>query len=264
MAKKKEVKPLPIWLGLLLVAVAFAAMAVFMVYLLGPAESTLGNGELSAVGGFSEDENTDPNASFGDIIDIGASDEGGLKINAQVNDILVFGSYNNQPVQWIVADKQGEELLLVSRYCLDIRPYNNERADVAWLDSSLSKWLCGDFYNNVLSDELKELVINYDDKGRVFVLSASEAASCFEYDSWRRATPLNELATEKGINPNESICQWLRDRGNIANSASYIYSDGSIRAQGYAVDYNEVGVRPAIWISTGYSEDASSSQTITE
>jgi len=262
MAKKKEVKPLPIWLGLLMVVAAFTAMAVFIAYLIVPSESTLGNGELSAVGGFSEDENTDPDASYGEVIDIGASEDG-LKINAQVNDILVIGSYNDEPIQWIVADKQGEELLLVSRYCLDIRPYNNERADVAWLDSSLSKWLCGEFYNNAFSEEFKELIIDNEDKGRVFVLSAEEAASCFEYDSWRRAFPAKKLAEAKDISAEESLCQWLRDSGNIANSAGYIYFDGSVRKQGYAVDYNEVGVRPAVWISTGYdseNESATSSE----
>lgn len=260
MAKKnKEVKPLPIWLGLLLVVLAFAAMAVFVVYLVAPSESTLGNGDLSAVGGFSEDENTDPDASYGEVIDIGSSDEGGLKINAQVNDILVFGSYNNEPIQWIVADKQGEELLLVSRYCLDIRPYNNERADVSWLDSSLSKWLCGEFYKSVFSDEFKELIINKEDMGNVFILSSQEAKSCFEYDSWRMAFPSKGLADAKDISASDSLCQWLRDGGNITNSASYIYFDGSVRNQGYAVDYNEVGVRPAVWISTGYDSENESS-----
>ncbi len=259
MAKNKEVKPLPIWLGLLLVVLAFVGMAVFAVYLFGPSESTLGNGNLSAVGGFSEDENTDPNASYGNVIDVSGGEDGKLKINAEINDVIVFGKYNNEPIHWIVVDKKGNELLLVSRYCLDIRPYNSERKDVAWLDSSLSKWLCGEFYNNAFSDEFKNSVIEKSDLGKVFVLSSKEAKDSFEYDSWRAALPAKGLAASKGLTENKAVCQWLRDSGNIANSASYVYFDGSIRSSGYAVDYNEVGVRPAIWISTGYASDSESS-----
>ncbi len=267
MAKnKKEVKPLPIWLGLVLVAVAIMAMVVFLVYLINPPESTLGNGELSAVGGFSEEANSDPDVSYGEVIDIENNTdlEGGLKINAEVNDIIVFGSYNNEPIQWIVADKQGEELLLVSRYCLDVLPYNNERASVEWLESSLSKWLCGEFYNSVFSDGLKDLVIDGANTGKVFILSQKEASACFEYDTWRMAMPTAALAAQKGLSADKALCQWLRDSGNIANSASYIYFDGSIRNQGYAVDYDEVGVRPAVWIKTGYETEDTTESSLLE
>ncbi len=254
MAKKKDVKPIPVWLGLTLVVIAFAVMGSFLVYLISPPESSLGNGDISAHGSFQESENSDPSASYGEIIDIGGneSDPAGLKINAEINDILVFGSYNNQPIQWIVVDKQGEELLLLSRDCIDIRPYHSERTSVSWIESDLSKWLCGEFYNDTFNQQLKELVIDSQEKGKVFLLSAEEMNKYFEYDSWKRAYPTKELKEKYSLKDGKALCQWLRDSGNIQNSAAYVYFDGSVRLQGYTVDYNEVGVRPAMWIKTGY------------
>ena len=77
-----------------------------------------------------------------------------------VGGIYIFGSYEQdkddtngkEPIEWIVLDKESDgTLVLVSKYALDVKPYNENRTDVTWETSTLRKWLNEDFYNAAFS-----------------------------------------------------------------------------------------------------------------
>ncbi len=72
-----------------------------------------------------------------------------------VGDSYYFGKYEQdgnkengtEPIEWIILKKDGEDTLLISKNILDTKPYNGSDGDITWEESSIRKWLNGDFYN---------------------------------------------------------------------------------------------------------------------
>lgn len=112
---------------------------------------------------------------------------------------VTFGSYpqndangnTKDPIEWIVLEREGNKALLLSKYILDCKCYNNEFKEVTWETCDLRKWLNDGFYNKAFSDKektaiLDTTIINADNKefeskggnntvDRVFCLSIDEA-----------------------------------------------------------------------------------------
>ena len=74
------------------------------------------------------------------------------------DETLTFGTYpqttegtDNTPIEWLVLDvtEDGKQALLISKYGLDAKQYNNNTsfADVTWETCSLRTWLNKDFLN---------------------------------------------------------------------------------------------------------------------
>ena len=83
-------------------------------------------------------------------------------------DVIYFGSYeqdNNlsngqEPIEWIVIDIESDgTLVLMSKYGLDVKPYNETKANVTWATCSLREWLNGAFYNAVFSTVEKSRIL---------------------------------------------------------------------------------------------------------
>ena len=56
-------------------------------------------------------------------------------------------------------DEENGRALLVSKYIIDAKYYNEEGGDVTWETSSIRKWLNNDFYNKAFDEKEKELII---------------------------------------------------------------------------------------------------------
>lgn len=84
-----------------------------------------------------------------------------------VGDTYVFGSYEQdgnkrngaEPIEWVVLKKDGAQALLISRYILDAMAYESSGSDIAWSESSIRKWLNGDFYEKAFSGTEKNNII---------------------------------------------------------------------------------------------------------
>ena len=78
-----------------------------------------------------------------------------------VGGYVTFGNYEQdnyiangkEPIEWQVLDYDPENnrALLISRYGLDVQPYNKEDVDVTWENCTLRAWLNGEFMNNAFS-----------------------------------------------------------------------------------------------------------------
>lgn len=247
-AKKKEAKPISAIAAAVMIVIAFLAMGVFLVYMFssgdGGVESSV---DTSLEQSFGAESSIAPPVSEIEVKETMA--------DAEVGDGVIFGSYEqngntadgSEPLEWIVLEKQSDKLLLISRYCVDTLPYNTERADTEWAESSLHTFLNSDFCNQAFTaEELSEII----GESKVTMLSAEEAVKYYEYDSWRMAEA-TKYAVSKGARIENGSCWWwLTDKGSIENSASYIHFDGTIRSAGFSVDYGAVAVRPVIWVSS--------------
>ena len=194
----------------------------------------------------------------------------------KVGGIVEFGHYeqdNNlengsEPIEWIVLDVRDGKSLLISRYGLNCKPYNEKKVSVTWKTSSLRQWLYKDFYNEVFTALEQEAVLVTDvdnsrkqgnqewstdggtnSQDRIFLLSYAEAESYFASDN-ARICKSTEYANEKGAYTNNAgICWWwLRSPGYNQQYAADVYPTGEL-GNDRIVSNNTISVRPALWIS---------------
>ena len=172
-----------------------------------------------------------------------------------------------EPIEWLVLSKEETRILLISRYVLDSKPYNNEYKAITWKTCSIRNWLNTTFLKTAFTVEEQSIICSVDvradnnpaystDPGKdtsdkLFLLSIPEAEHFFADNSVRKCIPTN-FAVARGCSPESRNCWWwLRSPGNYTNYAVYADYDGSIIYFGNRVHYSFGGVRPAMWIEIG-------------
>ena len=84
----------------------------------------------------------------------------------RIGDTVNFGWYeqdNNtgngkEEIEWLVLDKEGKDILLMSYYALDCQQYNTINEDVTWETCSLRKWLNNDFLNTAFDTDQQSMI----------------------------------------------------------------------------------------------------------
>ncbi|MBR6365238.1 MAG: hypothetical protein IKS10_03935 [Lachnospiraceae bacterium] len=211
----------------------------------------------------------------------------------EVGDYLTFGSYeqdNNskngkEAIEWQVLAKEGDRILVISRYGLDCQPYHTEGKDVTWEECSLRTWLNNEFYKAAFSSKEKKSIqtsmviaetgsegapIGNDTKDKLFLLTFDEVAQYFndDYASVCQGTPycyaqgaVEETYPdmEKRVEMDSYCGWWLRSPGLYGYPASFI------TYAGFGWDYankDGIAVRPAMWIqSASYNITGSAGPT---
>ena len=212
--------------------------------------------------------------------------------NARVEnlDTVRFGSYSQtnanegtgDPIEWIVLERQDRKALLLSKYILDCKSYNDIEDKTTWESSSLRVWLNTIFYTRAFSDTEKDVVLTVkntnsesseygasggnDTVDKVFCLSVDEVNKYFNQKDMQnenkklatRGTEYAKSVNNEGYNlrvfdssrwygGNSSF--WLRSPGFFQSGAAAVYEDGYLDTLGLIVTYNYFGVRPAILVS---------------
>lgn len=196
--------------------------------------------------------------------------------NAKIGDYITFGHYEQdsdtsngkEAIEWLVLDKQGDKILVISKYALDCQPYNAEHDPVTWGTCALRVWLNRDFYNNAFSSEEKAKIPTvtvspdtipdcYDiDPGsathdRMFLLNIYEAYMYFYSDDDRKCEPTEYVKSKDTFTYESGCCWWLRSPGGLQYEACYVEGNGSIDEYGDFVNRDFIAVRPAMWIDLG-------------
>lgn len=177
-------------------------------------------------------------------------------------DTCQFGTYENEPITWIVLENDNGKLLLITEDVLEPMEYHDEKGSITWELCSLRKWLNGEFFDSSFTEKEKDMIIKTevrnddnkefdidggnDTKDNVFILSADEAAKYFSSDE------------ERNVNngKNSSYRWWLRSPGYHENCALLVLDDGTIANTGLPANTVEgeggriCAVRPVIWIDT--------------
>ena len=200
----------------------------------------------------------------------------------KAGDSIVFGNYEQdtnpengkEKIEWMVLDVDKTKCLLVSKYGLDVKPYNKSNANTTWEKCSLRKWLNEDFYSQAFSEKEKSAIIlthvdnsmeqgyaDYKQNGGnntddyVFLLSYNEAFNMYFTSDETRICPLTEYAVSKGayvrsnykISGRSTGVYWLRSPGRNKSNATRVSKEGQIRCD--KVSRKDVAVRPAIWVN---------------
>ena len=193
--------------------------------------------------------------------------------SVNVGDVYKFGSYeqdNNksngqEDIEWLVLEKDGTKILVVSKYALDCKPYNTSYTDVTWETCTLRKWLNNDFLGSAFSANEKAMIptvtVSADKnpdyntnpgnamQDQVFLLSITEANKYFSSDSARQCKPTDYAVANGAWESDSGNCWWwLRSPGNNQGIAANVDDDGGVSEIGNYVSSVNNAVRPALWI----------------
>ena len=193
-----------------------------------------------------------------------------------IGGMVFFGTYeqdNNtsngkEEIEWIVLAREGDQVLVISRYALDCIPYNRSSTSVTWETCSLRKWLNGTFLNAAFSESERAMIpsvtVRADENpsystspgnsttDQVFLLSITEVNKYFSSNSARQCQGTAYCyaqGAQKGDNGN--CWWWLRSPGYDSYGAASVRRKGSVNDDGYGVDDISIAVRPALWIDLG-------------
>jgi len=191
--------------------------------------------------------------------------------NVSVGETIKFGAYEqdynftngSEPIEWVVLDKTGSSIKLISKYSLDTIGYewiSDEEEDQEWDNCNIRKWLNENFYNTAFNSYEKKMItetlLDKSVTDKVFLLSVSEAVEYgLGYISSADGTVLKNIlsdATEYAKRRDATDGWWLRSPGGISGYACSVANlDGYITEYAYArfdLRYSYDGIRPAICI----------------
>lgn len=202
----------------------------------------------------------------------------GLRLaKTKVGEFISFGHYEQdnytsngkEAIEWLILAKEDNRLLVISRYALDVKPYNEMDTNVTWETCTLRKWLNNDFMNAAFSSAEKALiptVIVSADKNpdystkpgnatqdKVFLLSIPEANKYFKSGFTRRCKTTAYANKQGPYTDSSGFCWWwLRSPGIYQDFAATVLTDGDFLEMGRGVNthgYGSGAVRPALWIN---------------
>lgn len=177
------------------------------------------------------------------------------------------GGTLNEPLEWIVLSAEDDRALVMSKYGIDCKKYNEVRKDITWENCTLRKWLNSDFINKAFTTDEKKKILSVtvknpktngteggnDTNDKVFLLSKDEYYE-YVYKTVNAHCYYTDYALKNGIvaqvGENGKIGRWwLRSPGSNGQYASGVFYDGDVDNKDYYyVDFNEIAVRPAMYI----------------
>lgn len=190
---------------------------------------------------------------------------------------VLFGNYyqdksgsEKKPVEWLVLDEQDGYTLLMTKDIVDSKGWVNKgRKDITWAETDLRQWLNKDFYNTAFSpSEQSQMALfnavqpqnpRYETPAgkatvdQVSILSYQELIHYMPTNLERRAKP-TDYAAQQGcyLNPEGDSAWWLRSPGPTATLPEHLASWGNLGARDHFIDDYTIGVRPAVWVKSGY------------
>lgn len=200
---------------------------------------------------------------------------GGTKFNK--DDVVIFGHYEQdgevsnglEDIEWIVLDTKGSNVMLLSKYVIDVQKYNAQDEAVTWETCSLRSWLNSTFLESAFSSEEQSAIqvtdvtasqpshiqgyigtspnveAGNDTKDKVFVLGYEEANSYLTVSN--KEAKRTAYAKTLPIS-NDGQEYWLRSpHGHQDYAATLLSSDRTFAVVGFRVDCSS-GVRPVIWV----------------
>ncbi|MBP3618245.1 MAG: hypothetical protein J6J38_09425 [Lachnospiraceae bacterium] len=210
---------------------------------------------------------------------------------ASVGTSVVFGSYEqdsdrsngDEELEWLVLDRRGEQVLLLSRYGLDVREYHDRAyEDVTWENSFAREWLQQSFYAKAFSAKERAMIVKTENENGdgimsdttedyVFLLSAEEVLNGKAWDGTpyfatavdRITIPTAYRSYSSWLYSNDESSEWagittewwLRTTGNAGMYADVVTKSGKVLL-GERENYSEdVSVRPAIWVDLSLLAD---------
>lgn len=189
----------------------------------------------------------------------------------KVGEYVCFGVYEQdddaengkEAIEWLALAKEGDSMLLISRYALDCQRFSQTDGGVTFAQSDLRVWLNETFLPDAFSAEetviIEDTVFASEDAqetAKVFILSIAEAETYFAKDRDRWCAPTAYAAArgvwatdEYSVGGKSTVWWWLSSPGSLPGSAACVLNSGAVSAEGRGVTNTFLAVRPAIWVN---------------
>lgn len=171
--------------------------------------------------------------------------------------VITLGTWNGNPIEWIVLKEDGFQTLVVSKWPLFISRFNQNNSDGnRWDSSALRNYLNSSFYQSAFDENEKKKIISAylsdpnGTKDNVFVLSLSEAENLMTQNerAYGNKTGCNGHSCSDcyQYSHQHGTCWWLRSpyTGNSEYACRILYSGD--------INYDSVAsirsVRPAMYV----------------
>ena len=214
-------------------------------------------------------------------------EQASIKKEPAVGEYVLFGKYRQNatidgtsPIEWQVLEIKSGKALLLSKYGLDSRVYNDQYGPITWENCTLRKWLNETFLNTAFTETEKRaipkaLVDNsrsqgyngYDTNGGnttedwIFLLSYAEANRYLGVTEWddknikSRVSPTAyaklcgayETRKKRTLEDEATGWWWLRSPGGSQSYAARVRDCGALD-DNYVFDNSDC-VRPALWVN---------------
>ena len=170
---------------------------------------------------------------------------------------IVLGEYGGEDITWTVLRADKGKALIVSKYGLDLQPFNESGEEALWEDCSLRQWLNEEFYTEAFSKEEQEMIQKTtvpaedsywadidggnDTEDYVFLLSASETLKYMS--EWERECYLTEYASSKDDRYDSYSTQdWLlRSPSRYLDEPEFVLGDGTLHGFSSNYIFSETG-----------------------
>lgn len=180
-----------------------------------------------------------------------------------VGDYITFGTYEQdndltngkEDIEWLVLDKEDSKILLISKYALEYKEFDNS----IWLEysrCSLRKWLNNDFKNDAFTFEEQNKFDDTHNTGEIFLLSSAQADHYLDREHARCKYTEYACRDITMIGDREKLmyCDWwlcnqhLLSDGSSTGTICYVNSLGLVYENAGIKPTYKNGVRPALWI----------------
>ena len=162
---------------------------------------------------------------------------------------VTFGSFAGKPIRWRVVDQRGKMRLLLAEEIVTRRHYHRTTLeDATWSDCSLRQWLNREFLNEAFTPLERRKIVpskiknlrnrKFYTQGGPDTMDRVHVPSVEEIERY-----MPDPASRAG-----NGWWWLRCPGSNLFSTVAVYDDGTIYENGIHIDYEESGVRPALWV----------------
>ena len=192
---------------------------------------------------------------------------------ASAGDIVTFGTFETdgneengpEALRWQVLNNRDDLVTLITEQSIAGMRFHFNNGQTSWAECSVRSWLNGTFFTSAFNvNEAGFVCKNYISTpanpdfpsplgettvDRVYLLSLSEALSCFKKLSDRKLTCTPASYMDTYTDDDGNCCWWLRTSGARLESAVGVDTTGQVMTVGYDCYQNDqIGVRPVIVI----------------
>ena len=171
--------------------------------------------------------------------------------------VITLGTWNGNPIEWIVLKEDGFQTLVVSKWPLFSSRFNRNTSDGnRWDSSALRNYLNSSFYQSAFDENEKKKIISAylsdpnGTKDNVFVLSLSEAEKLMTQNerAYGNKTGCNGHSCSDCYQYSHlhDTCWWLRSP-HVSDSqyAWHVYNNGETTYSYVSTIYS---IRPAMYV----------------
>lgn len=216
-----------------------------------------------------------------------------IRLDLKAGDIYKFGRYEQDEtsgadeIEWQVLAVEDNRALLISKYGLETKAYNDKEVSITWENCTLREWLNGKFYKSAFTEEEKSRIaevtvsnsdkpdlldvngtnVSNDTRDKIFLLSKTELEKYFANEDDRICAvtyhakqngadtgieiSFTNLSFETNPTPTpmgtHQASWWLRSPGWTWTSGAVVLSTGAVYSLN-SVSTDDVVVRPVLWL----------------